>query len=67
MIQIEINKKEHSIDDNATIEQLLETLSVSKKGTAVALNGNILPKNNWSSQLLNNEDKLTIIRATQGG
>jgi len=37
------------------------------KGIAVALNNQVIPKNSWSDQLLNDNDSILIITATQGG
>jgi len=37
------------------------------KGLAVAVNDAVVPRANWESFLLNENDTITIIRATQGG
>ncbi len=37
------------------------------KGLAVAVNDTVIPRTNWESFLLNENDTITIIRATQGG
>ena len=38
-----------------------------RKGLAVALNGAVVPRAEWESRRIGAEDKLLIIRATQGG
>ncbi|MGL6129356.1 sulfur carrier protein ThiS [Chryseobacterium artocarpi] len=38
-----------------------------KKGIAVALNNRIVPLSAWAETLLNNNDSVLIITATQGG
>ncbi|MCJ8154505.1 sulfur carrier protein ThiS [Chryseobacterium sp. SSA4.19] len=38
-----------------------------KKGIAVALNNRIVPRSSWPGTVLNNEDSILIITATQGG
>ncbi len=37
------------------------------KGLAVAVNDAVVPRSTWESFLLNENDTITIIRATQGG
>jgi len=38
-----------------------------KKGIAVALNNRIIPLSVWAETILNNNDSVLIITATQGG
>jgi sulfur carrier protein len=48
--------------------ELLEQLQMhDKKGLAVAVNNTVVPKTNWLNYQLQESDKITIIRATQGG
>ena len=37
------------------------------RGLAVALNGNVIPKKNWNASQLYDNDKIILIKATQGG
>lgn len=63
-----INQKEHQYDINLTIFELLQHLGKSEKtGIAIAVNNSIVPKNNWKELNLKDQDKITIITATQGG
>lgn len=65
---ISVNQKEHSYDAPLTLVGLLEQLDKAKKtGIAIAVNNSVVPKNDWSTLLLNDQDKVTIITATQGG
>ncbi|MDZ7691587.1 MAG: sulfur carrier protein ThiS [Balneolaceae bacterium] len=54
-----------------TVKELLEQYDVGtngdSKGTAVAVNDTVVPKSQWDQQHLEEEDKVEIIRATQGG
>ncbi|MBO9699996.1 MAG: sulfur carrier protein ThiS [Sporocytophaga sp.] len=50
------------------LSSLLDQLNIKEsKGVAVAINDRVLPKKHWASQTLKDQDKVTIIRATQGG
>ncbi|KAB1229973.1 sulfur carrier protein ThiS [Chryseobacterium viscerum] len=51
-----------------TLEALLAIeLPGKKKGIAVALNNRIIPLPVWAETILNNNDSILIITATQGG
>ncbi len=49
------------------IADLLEHLSIKTAGTAVAVNGKIVRRENWPVSNLNEEDKIMIISAAYGG
>ena len=52
-----------------TLEQLLRTFELedAEKGVAVAVNDAVVTKDKWSDYQLSEEDRIEIIRATQGG
>ena len=51
-----------------TLEALIAMeLPEKKKGIAVALNNRIIPQSFWAETILNNQDSILIITATQGG
>ncbi len=52
-----------------TLEQLLRTFKLedAEKGVAVAVNDAVVTKDKWSDYQLSEEDRIEIIRATQGG
>lgn len=63
-----VNGENIEFEANHPLIQLLEKLQLhEKKGLAVAVNNKVIPKSNWSVHLLDSNDKVTIIRATQGG
>lgn len=63
-----INSEETQLSDTVSIEQALsENGFASLKGIAVALNDEVIPKTEWPSTLLKENDKVLIIKATQGG
>ncbi|SEK90377.1 sulfur carrier protein [Aquimarina amphilecti] len=64
---INVNNQEQIISENSSVNLLLEELSLSKKGIAVAINNKIITKDTWSDTIVNLNDNVTIIHATQGG
>ena len=63
-----INNNSINCSEETTLHQLLHTQGItSSKGIAVAINNSVIPKADWEQKKLTNNDKITIIRATQGG
>lgn len=63
-----INDEKKVIESGTTLSQLLKVNNLSeKKGLAIALNGSVVSKTNWHNTLLNEDDKVLLISATQGG
>ena len=50
------------------ISELVQSLQMTNtNGIALAVNDKVIAKNDWTSFQLNNNDKILIIKATQGG
>ncbi|MFD2563259.1 MULTISPECIES: sulfur carrier protein ThiS [Aquimarina] len=64
---INVNNQEQIVSENSSIISLLEQLGVSKEGIAIAINNEIITKSRWSQTLIQVQDNITIIQATQGG
>ncbi|WP_299218964.1 sulfur carrier protein ThiS [uncultured Aquimarina sp.] len=64
---INVNNQEQIVSANSSIESLLEHLCLSKDGIAIAVNNEIITKSKWSQTLIQGQDNITIIQATQGG
>jgi sulfur carrier protein len=68
-MEITINNQLRSIAaDSVTVQHILD-LEIPKrqKGIAVAVNNVIVPKTEWESYPVLSQDKIVIIKATQGG
>lgn len=63
-----VNNERLEYPDNLTALDLLALLKLQeKKGMALAVNNAVIPKGLWATHLINPEDNITIITATQGG
>lgn len=67
MITVYVNKEKITFQNQPSIKEVLSQFNVSDKGIAIAVNEHIISKENWSSALLNEQDQVLIIKATQGG
>ncbi|REA62735.1 thiamine biosynthesis protein ThiS [Dyadobacter luteus] len=67
-MEISINQQLTEIAENVSVQKLLSSLfSNPSKGIAIAINQSIIPKSQWEERILLPDDKVTLIRATQGG
>lgn len=63
-----VNNEPKEVQNQTTIDQLLRGLALSSaKGIAVAVNNQVVPKLTWEKFNISENDKVTIIKATQGG
>ena len=63
-----VNKQSLDIPENSVLLAALhQTGIVSFQGMAVAVNNQVIQKEKWNEYLLKENDKITVIRATQGG
>ncbi|WP_380184822.1 sulfur carrier protein ThiS [Kalamiella sp. sgz302252] len=66
-MNIVINDEPHTLDAPLTLAVLLEQLSRRQPGTALAVNQQIVPRERWSTHLLQEGDELVIFQAIAGG
>ena len=61
------NKTENLQAGNKLSQMLLQLNLLDKRGIAVAVNNAVISKPDWEQFELKENDKITIIRPTQGG
>lgn len=67
-MEIKLNYQSKEIASQISIQQLLDNIIGEKqKGIAVAINDTVVPKAAWSQHLIQANDDILIIKATQGG
>ena len=67
MITVNVNSTIHTFSSQSNLQDLLAQLGISDKGIAIAVNNQIISKNEWSRRELAEGENVLIIRATQGG
>ena len=67
-MNIYVNNKQQELPEQASVQNAVDVLNMpSVKGIAIAVNNNVVPKAAWETYLLADNDKITLIKATQGG
>lgn len=67
MSTILLNGKEHAIDAELSLAELLEAIAAPQAGTAVAVNGAIVPRERHAEHVVRAGDRVEIVRAIGGG
>lgn len=67
IMQLIINGQRQSFDQPINVQQLIEHLALQNKRIAIERNGEIIPRSQFSEQILNDGDCLEIIVAVGGG
>ena len=64
-----VNGEERPVPDDGKIPALLLDLDVEpgEKGVAIAVNGEVVPRQEWGSKGLIAGDRVELVRAVQGG
>ena len=66
-MNIIVNGNDTQVQESICISDCMEILNLQTTGIALAVNNEVVPKNNWDNFILKENDKLLIIRATSGG
>jgi sulfur carrier protein len=66
-MQIILNGTKHIIEERITIHDLISTLNIVNNKIAIAVNDDIIPKSRYLNTWLNENDKVEIVIAFQGG
>jgi sulfur carrier protein len=66
-VRISVNGSDRDVPHDASVEDLVDELARSRKGTAVALNGEVVPKSEWASTRFTASDSVEILTAVGGG
>jgi sulfur carrier protein len=66
-MEIELNGAPHPIADNVNVQDLITSLDLVNKSLAVAINREVVPRQQWPQRVLQPSDRVDIVRAIGGG
>ena len=68
-MKLVVNGDELEVEDRETVAALVERVGGSSKGkgTAVAVNGEVVPRAEWPGAALEEGDRVEVLRAVGGG
>jgi thiazole synthase len=62
-----VNGEYRELPDGATVQSVVEELGVSGRGTAVAVDGQVIPRGEWADTELRDGQEVEVLHAVQGG
>jgi sulfur carrier protein len=66
-VTVTVNGEPVDVEDAATVERLLVLRGVPDRGTAVAVDGEVVPRSRWPGRVLGAGQQVEILTAMQGG
>lgn len=66
-MKVQVNNKEVETHPNSTLIQLASQLELPLVGIAIAVNNQMIPRTEWESLSLRENDNLVVIKAACGG
>ena len=64
---VTVNGEQQRLAMGLSVAQLVGTMAGGGRGTAVARNGEVVPRSRWSATVLDPDDVVEILTASQGG
>jgi len=66
-MRVSINGSPRELPDGTSVERLLLDVTGSTRGSAVVVDGEVVPRSSWADCVLRNGQTLELITAVQGG
>jgi sulfur carrier protein len=66
-MRVELNGRPHEIAAGTTVEELIASVTGSLRGSAVVLDGEVVPRSAWPARVLADGQSVELITAVQGG
>ncbi len=67
-MKVQVNDKNIEIEEGLTVEKFFSSYAQKEpRGVALAVNDSVVSRKDWSATVLQENDRVLIITATQGG
>lgn len=66
-MKVLVNNKETELAQGNHITDLVSQLQLPTQGVAIAVNNRMVPRTQWAEHILQENDKLVVIKAACGG
>ncbi|MFT5708858.1 MAG: sulfur carrier protein [Oceanospirillaceae bacterium] len=67
MLNVSVNNNALLIEEHSNLHQLISTAGFSEQIIAVAVNGEFVPKTQYSNTILSADDQIDIVKPIGGG
>jgi len=66
-VNVTVNGESRVLDDGSTLAELLDSEIGNRRGTAAAVDGEVVPRGDWASFALVDGQSVELLTAVQGG
>jgi len=66
-VNVTVNGESRTLDEGSTLADLLDSEIGSRRGTAAAVDGEVVPRGDWASFSLADGQSVELLTAVQGG
>jgi sulfur carrier protein len=66
-MKVQVNGEAREVAEPATVHGLVAELTPQRRGVAVAVNGEVVPRSQWPGAVLRAGDRVEVLTAAQGG
>ena len=66
-MRLTVNGRSLEADRELSVQTLVESLTEARRGVAVAVNGEVVPRSTWAAVPLAEGDAVEVLTAAQGG
>lgn len=66
-MMVTVNGEPRDLEPETTVAALVERLGRGRKGIAVAVNEEVVPRSAWDDTRINDGDRVEMLSAAQGG
>jgi sulfur carrier protein len=67
-VNVRVNGEPQALRDGVTVADVVQALvEWAERGVAVALDGDIVPRSEWTTTSLSDGQQVEVLRAVQGG
>jgi len=66
-MRLTVNGRGFDSDRELSVQALVETITEARRGVAVAVNGEVVPRSTWAATPLADGDLVEVLTAAQGG
>lgn len=66
-MKIKVNNKEMELPEASSLQQVADTLALPARGVAMAVNNRMVPRAEWTTHIVHENDSLVVIKAACGG
>lgn len=66
-MQIKVNGRLYTFDDNITLENIINQLNISSQNIIAEVNGNVITKEKFNKTVIENNSVIELIKFVGGG